>query len=47
RETAQQIEQRLQRAAFYAPDLDDCMILNNDGSLDESVSSFIRLTLKR
>ncbi|OAT27581.1 PhnN family ATP-binding protein/guanylate kinase [Buttiauxella brennerae ATCC 51605] len=43
RETAQQIEQRLQRAAFYAPDLDDCMILNNDGSLDESVSSFMRM----
>nr|WP_245164788.1 ribose 1,5-bisphosphokinase [Buttiauxella noackiae] len=43
RETAQQIEQRLQRAALYAPDLDNCMILNNDGSLDESVSSFIHL----
>lgn len=43
RETEQQIEQRLQRAALYAPDLDNCMILNNDGSLDESVSSFIHL----
>ncbi|WP_437178382.1 ribose 1,5-bisphosphokinase [Buttiauxella gaviniae] len=43
RETAQQIEQRLQRAAFYTPDQDECMILNNDGSLDESVSSFMHL----
>lgn len=43
RENAQQIEQRLQRAAFYAPDLDDCMILNNDGSLDESVATFMRM----
>jgi ribose 1,5-bisphosphokinase len=43
RESAQQIEQRLQRAALYAPDLDDCMMLNNDGSLDESVAAFMRL----
>ncbi|KFC84683.1 ribose 1,5-bisphosphokinase [Buttiauxella agrestis] len=43
RETALQIEQRLQRAALYAPNLDECLILNNDDSLDESVSSFIHL----
>lgn len=43
RETPHQIEQRLQRAAFYAPDLDDCLILNNDGSLVKSVELFIRL----
>lgn len=43
RENAQQIEQRLQRAALYAPDLDECPVLNNDGSLGESVSSFMHL----
>lgn len=43
RETPHQIEQRLQRAAFYTPDLDDCLVLNNDGSLAESVVSFMRL----
>jgi ribose 1,5-bisphosphokinase len=43
RETAQQIEQRLQRAAFSAPDLDNCLVLNNDGSLLQSVELFLRL----
>ncbi|RPH24224.1 ribose 1,5-bisphosphokinase [Buttiauxella warmboldiae] len=43
RESAQQIEQRLQRAALYAPGLDECLILNNDGSLAESVILFMRL----
>lgn len=43
RETPQQIEQRLQRAAFYAPDLDECLLLNNDGSLLQSVEAFLRL----
>lgn len=43
RETPQQIEQRLQRAAFYAPDLDDCLVLHNDGSLLQSVESFMRM----
>lgn len=43
REAPHQIEQRLQRAAFYAPDLDHCLVLNNDGSLLESVELFIRL----
>lgn len=43
RETPRQIEQRLQRAAFYAPGLDECLILNNDGSLLQSVESFMRL----
>ncbi|WMY76813.1 ribose 1,5-bisphosphokinase [Buttiauxella selenatireducens] len=43
RESTQQIEQRLQRAAFYAPDLDDCLVLNNDGSLAEAVLSFMRM----
>lgn len=43
RETPQQIEQRLQRAAFNAPDLDNCLVLHNDGSLLQSVESFMRL----
>ncbi len=43
RETPQQIEQRLQRAAISAPDLDLCLVLNNDGSLLQSVESFMRL----
>ncbi|MGB7803826.1 ribose 1,5-bisphosphokinase [Buttiauxella sp.] len=43
RENAQQIEQRLQRAALYAPDVDKCLILNNDDNLDETVSSFMHL----
>ncbi|TNV16450.1 ribose 1,5-bisphosphokinase [Buttiauxella sp. B2] len=43
RETAPQIEQRLQRAALYAPNLDNCLVLNNDGSLAESIEAFMRL----
>lgn len=43
REPAPQIEQRLQRAALYAPDLDNCLVLNNDGSLDESTEAFMNL----
>ncbi|MCT4715275.1 ribose 1,5-bisphosphokinase [Enterobacteriaceae bacterium H18W14] len=43
RETPTQIEQRLQRATISAPDLDPCLVLNNDGSLLQSVESFMRL----
>ncbi|WP_435946497.1 ribose 1,5-bisphosphokinase [Dryocola sp. BD586] len=43
RETPQQIEQRLRRATISAPDLDSCLVLNNDGSLLQSVESFMRL----
>lgn len=43
RETPQQIEQRLLRAAISAPDLDKCLVLNNDGSLLQSVEAFLRL----
>ncbi len=43
RETPRQIEQRLLRAAISAPDLDACLVLNNDGSLLQSVELFMRL----
>ncbi|EPF20403.1 Ribose 1,5-bisphosphate phosphokinase PhnN [Cedecea davisae] len=43
RENAEQIEQRLQRAALYAPEGDDCLVLNNDGSLLQSAELFMRL----
>lgn len=43
RENTEQIEQRLQRAALYAPEGDDCLVLNNDGSLLQSAELFMRL----
>ncbi|WP_231560186.1 ribose 1,5-bisphosphokinase [Cedecea neteri] len=43
RENAEQIEQRLQRAALYSPEGGDCLILNNDGSLIQSAALFMRL----
>jgi ribose 1,5-bisphosphokinase len=43
RENAEQIEQRLQRAALYSPEGGDCLILNNDGSLLQSAALFMRL----
>lgn len=41
RENAREIEQRLERAARYAPS--DCHMLNNDGSLLQSVENFLTL----
>ncbi|ENO0300642.1 ribose 1,5-bisphosphokinase [Enterobacter asburiae] len=41
RESAREIDQRLERAARYAPS--DCHILNNDGSLLQSVDTFLSL----
>ena len=41
RENAVDIAQRLDRAARYKPD--DCLTLNNDGSLRQSVDEFFRL----
>ena len=41
RESAREIDQRLARAARYAPS--DCHILNNDGSLLQSVDTFLSL----
>ncbi|HBY9742223.1 TPA: ribose 1,5-bisphosphokinase [Klebsiella pneumoniae] len=41
RENALEIAQRLERAARYKPD--NCLTLNNDGSLRQSVDEFFRL----
>ncbi|WP_145974612.1 ribose 1,5-bisphosphokinase [Enterobacter roggenkampii] len=41
RESAREIDQRLARAARYTPS--DCHILNNDGSLLQSVETFLSL----
>ena len=41
RENALEIAQRLDRAARYKPD--NCLTLNNDGSLRQSVDEFFRL----
>lgn len=41
RENAKEIEQRLERAARYTPS--NCHILNNDGSLLQSVDNFLTL----
>lgn len=41
RENAVEIDQRLQRAARYKPA--DCLTLNNDGSLGQSVERFFQL----
>ncbi len=41
RENALEIAQRLERAAHYKPD--NCLTLNNDGSLRQSVDEFFRL----
>ncbi|MCG1034220.1 ribose 1,5-bisphosphokinase [Bacillus amyloliquefaciens] len=41
RESAKEIDQRLARAARYTPS--DCPILNNDGSLHQSVDNFLSL----
>ena len=45
RETAREIEQRLARAASYTPS--DCHLLNNDGSLLQSVDNFLSLIRQR
>lgn len=41
RETQKEIDQRLDRAARYTPT--DCLTLNNDGSLLQSVETFLHL----
>ena len=41
RESAREIDQRLERAARYAPT--DCHIITNDGSLLQSVDTFLSL----
>ncbi|MFT2929485.1 ribose 1,5-bisphosphokinase [Enterobacter sp. HK-058-C-ECC] len=41
RESAREIDQRLERAARYTPS--DCHVLNNDGSLLQSVKIFLSL----
>jgi len=41
RESGHEIEQRLARAARYTPA--DCHLLNNDGSLLQSVGTFLSL----
>lgn len=41
RETQREIDQRLDRAARYTPT--DCLTLNNDGSLLQSVETFLHL----
>ncbi|WP_285127663.1 ribose 1,5-bisphosphokinase [Leclercia adecarboxylata] len=41
RESAREIDQRLERAARYTPS--DCPVLNNDGSLLQSVEHFLSL----
>ena len=41
RETAKEIEQRLDRAARYTPT--GCLMLNNDGSLLQSVDTFLQM----
>jgi ribose 1,5-bisphosphokinase len=45
RENAREIDQRLERAARYTPS--QCHILNNDGSLLQSVDNFSHLSVKR
>jgi len=41
RESAKEIDQRLERAARYTPS--GCHVLNNDGSLLQSVETFLTL----
>ncbi len=41
RETSKEIAQRLDRAARYTPD--NCLMLNNDGSLLQSVDIFLQM----
>ncbi len=43
RETSDAIEQRLRRAGHFATHLPHCAILNNDGSLLQSVTALIQL----
>ncbi|SNY73359.1 ribose 1,5-bisphosphokinase [Enterobacter sp. CC120223-11] len=43
RETQKEIAQRLDRAARYTPD--NCLMLNNDGSLLQSVDIFLQMIL--
>lgn len=45
RENAREIEQRLERAARYTPE--ECLMLNNDGSLLESVEAFLGMIKQR
>jgi ribose 1,5-bisphosphokinase len=45
RENETEIAQRLERAARYAPT--DCLTLNNDGTLGQSVEQFFTLLRRR
>jgi ribose 1,5-bisphosphokinase PhnN len=47
RESAAEIEERLQRAAAYRLDGPDVVQLNNDGPLSEGVATFVALLEKR
>lgn len=47
RETAAEIEERLQRAAAYRLDGPDVVQLNNDGPLAEGIATFVALLEKR
>ncbi|MFA0086850.1 ribose 1,5-bisphosphokinase [Vibrio sp. 10N.261.51.F12] len=47
RETPQQIEQRLQRAQAYAPEGEGAWIINNSGTVEESIVQFTLLHERR